>query len=383
MEPADVPVRQIFDDAVLAFFDDLSRSILADPAAQQHPDVVAFAFWCRRSALAQMKSGYADGSIYLGRGLVFHVSPSNVPIMFAYTLAIGLLSGNANIVKLPSRAFPQVDYLCRQMQRLVGQHHALARFLTCVRYGREEVDLTRRLSEVCDVRVIWGGDATVREIRNLPLRPGAVEMVFPDRHSLAVMNGDAWLECKDKRRHVRGFYNDTFLSDQQSCSAPRLVLWLGRRVEEARASFWGLLEELVLARQERAGAHAVNHLEFAYWVLARHPSARLSSGTITRVWCDSLHPELVEGHPGGGVFVESSAADVRALLPLLGRRCQTISYFGVELNEFAALLREVGPRGGNRVVPIGHTLDFALTWDGYDTIRMLARKLDLVAEGGR
>src|SRR5262245_56994652 len=94
-----IPVRGIFDDSVLEFLGDLSSRLLADTGAHQYPDVVAFALWCRKSALAQRKVPYSDGNIYLGRGLVFHVSPSNIPIMFAYTLAVGLLSGNASVVR--------------------------------------------------------------------------------------------------------------------------------------------------------------------------------------------------------------------------------------------------------------------------------------------
>jgi hypothetical protein len=81
------------------------------------------------------------------------------------------------------------------------------------------------------------------------------------------------------------------------------------------------------------------------------------------------------------VFLESSGDSIDALLPLLGRRCQTLSYFGVPLERLVALVAEAGPRGVDRIVPMGHTLDFSLTWDGYDTVRTLSRKLAVVAPG--
>ena len=34
-----------------------------------------------------------------------------------------------------------------------------------------------------------------------------------------------------------------------------------------------------------------------------------------------------------------------------------------------------GLRGIDRIAPVGHTMDFALTWDGYDLIRTLSRRI--------
>ena len=79
------------------------------------------------------------------------------------------------------------------------------------------------------------------------------------------------------------------------------------------------------------------------------------------------------------MFIESAAADVDALLPLLRhRRCQTIAYFGIPPEKLALLICKAGTRGGDRIVPIGHTLDFSLTWDGHDVIRALSRKIGLL-----
>ena len=34
------------------------------------------------------------------------------------------------------------------------------------------------------------------------------------------------------------------------------------------------------------------------------------------------------------------------------------------------------PRGVDRIVPIGRTMDFSLMWDGYDLIRSMSRRID-------
>ena len=47
----------------------------------------------------------------------FHVLLQRT-INFAYSLVVGLLAGNANVVKVPSREFPQIDLICSSLDKL-------------------------------------------------------------------------------------------------------------------------------------------------------------------------------------------------------------------------------------------------------------------------
>ncbi|MBZ9770990.1 acyl-CoA reductase [Mesorhizobium sp. CO1-1-8] len=376
-----VRVRDAFDDAVVGFLDALARRILADTNARQFPDIIAFAFWCRKASLEKLRPGVRAGRATLGRGVGFHVSPSNVPIMAAYNLAMGLIAGNDTIVRVPYRVFPQIEYLCSAIGATLSQdgHAALRATMALIRYDRSRADITRYLSARCDVRVIWGGDATVDEIRRAPLRPHAHELTFPDRYSIAVIDGGAWLAAENKAAQVHGFYNDTYLNDQASCASPRMVVWLGQHAREARSDFWPRLEALVGERYRPFPAQTVAKLEYAYGMLAQHPGLQLVSSDprVMRVFSVTPRPELLEWHPNGGVFVECEARGLGALVPVLDRRCQTVSYFGLPAEELVALIRTAGTLGGDRIVPIGQTLDFSAIWDGHDILRALSRTIDV------
>jgi hypothetical protein len=51
--------------------------------------------------------------------------------------------------------------------------------------------------------------------------------------------------------------------------------------------------------------------------------------------------------------------------------CQTIGVLG-DTSVLKPLL-DSGIRGVDRVVPIGHTMDFDFIWDGYDLVAQLTR----------
>ena len=101
-----------YEKIVCEFLNDLSLSLIKDKKAKLFSDVMSFAFWCRKNNIETLKKTLNENYLRLGLGLIFHISPSNVPINFAYTFAFGLLSGNSNIVRVPSQKFDQVNIIC-------------------------------------------------------------------------------------------------------------------------------------------------------------------------------------------------------------------------------------------------------------------------------
>ena len=71
-------------------------------------------------------------------GLLFHITPSNIPTNFAYSLIFGLLSGNKNIIKVPSKIFPQVDIICSAINKALKKFNSLKNFIKIVRYSDNE-----------------------------------------------------------------------------------------------------------------------------------------------------------------------------------------------------------------------------------------------------
>ena len=76
-------------------------------------------------------------------GLIFHITPSNIPTNFAYSLIFGLITGNSNIVKVPSKNFEQVTIICRVINKLLKKRfRKLSKMISIVRYSNYE-DFTK------------------------------------------------------------------------------------------------------------------------------------------------------------------------------------------------------------------------------------------------
>jgi len=374
-----LPARVPFEPETLAFLHELSQVLLAERL--EYPDAAAFAFWIRQASLQNLKARFfrESGNVRFGRGTAFHIAPSNVPVNYAYSLSAGLLTGNANIVRLPTKCFPQAEFIHMKINRVLEKHPALRPYICLVRYERDR-ELNDLLSRLADTRIIWGGDATIGELRKSPLAPRAGEITFADRCSLAVLDSDWYLEQADRRRTARDFYNDTFLTDQNACTSPRIVVWLGERKKEAKEAFWGALHELVKARYEFQPVQAVDKLVKGCLLAAEQGGVHIQSGPdnlISRVTVPALTREALNYTGNSGYFLEYDCKDILELRDLCNDpRCQTVSYLGKK--ECLVPLLQTGVKGIDRVVPVGRTMDFDLIWDGYDLYERLTRTIALL-----
>ena len=378
-EMKNAPPLPIFSEEAHAFLSALSARILADAEAKAYSDVVTLGFWCRPAALRQMQRTYEAEVNRLGRGIVFHVAPSNVAVNFAYSCLAAFLAGCASIVRLPSKDFPQIDVLCRIFTETLAEFPALARYFIFVRYGHEQT-VNDRYSMLCQTRVIWGGDATIGEIRRAPLSPRANEITFADRHSLAVLDADAYLAAADKARIAQDFYNDTYLSDQNACTAPHFIIWVGTEIAAAQELFWRTLHELVRTRYTLQAVQVVDKLTQVYRLGACFEARQIEmpDNLITRVRAAQLTEGLAAYRAGSGFFIEYNAKDLTEIRPLCGLSCQTLSYYGVDRDALLQVVLAMRPAGVDRIVPIGRTMDFALVWDGVDLIRTMSRVIEAV-----
>ena len=373
-----VPAREPFDGEITEFLNELSKKLMRMQEAKGYPEVVTFGFWIRKANVQALKERFLreTGNIQVGRGVAFHIAPSNVPVNYAYSLAAGLLTGNANVVRVPSKDFLQVSIINEAINTVLEKFESIRPYICLVRYERDK-RLNDLLSCLADTRIIWGGNHTIEELRKSPLRPRAGEITFADRYSLAVIDSEAYLESSDKERIAEDFYNDTFLTDQNACTSPRIVVWIGKKKEEAKKLFWEKEHELVKSKYVFQPVMGINKLTSSYLAAAALENIRMEpmpDNYIVRVKADCPDSNLMDFKDSSGYFFEYDCNDIMEIRGLCDDdRCQTIGLYGD--SELIRPLLASGIKGVDRVVPIGKTMDFDLIWDGYNLYEKLTRTI--------
>jgi len=374
-----------YDELLCEFLNDLSSELRSKKELVAYPDIMAFAFWCRKANIAKLKKNFEDGKARLGLGLVFHITPSNVPINFAFSFVFGLLSGNANIVRVPSKSFPQIDIICATIDRLFDydRYKDIKTMTTFVRYEQND-EITAMFSSNCNARMIWGGDATIRGIRKLPITERCVDIAFSDRYSFCILDAPSVikLDTAALKRLAESFYNDIYLMDQNACSSPHLIVWLGESdvITKAKKRFWDSVYGITASKYNLQPVNAVDkYMLFCENAIELNniTSFKKHGNYLYRIELDNL-PDNVDYLRGKyGYFFEYNTQNVNSIAHIVNTKYQTLTYFGFDKSDLLNFVLKNRLLGIDRIVPVGEALDIGVIWDGYDIVRSLSRIIDI------
>lgn len=372
---------QPYAPEAISFLTEWSKRLLARQDIRTYPDVASFAYWCRPANLARLRRELGCEQLRLGRGIALHIAPTNVPVNFAYSFAFGLLAGNANIVRVPDSLPAQANVISEVVKDLLthSEHGLISSMTSLISYPRDDA-ITQQLSEVADVRLLWGGDKTILHLRHMSSSPRCVDIAFADRYSLCLISAPAVLAAENSALWALtvGFHNDVFLLDQNACSSPHLILWQGTMLEVAAAQkrFWDALQELMDSKVRSPGIHAVEkYIHLCRTGIQINGVKRLttSDNRVFRVAMDELPENIADYRGRYGFFFETIDNDLTQLRRIVSKRYQTLTCFGVDPNALAQTLVANGLSGIDRVVSVGNALNIGVIWDGFDLIRTMSR----------
>ncbi|GHV14636.1 hypothetical protein FACS189491_11170 [Spirochaetia bacterium] len=369
-----------FNEAVCAFLALLSETLFHDPRAKKYPDIITLAFWARKGNISKLKESYQNYLDRLGRGVVFHITPSNMPVNFAFSYLFSLLAGNANIVRVPSRAFPQTTIICDAVAEALEAFSDIKDATSFITYPADNA-VTGTFCEMADVRIIWGGDKTVENIRRLKTKPRCVDVVFPDRYSFCIINGKAVEKASDQelKRLAASFYNDTYLMDQNACSSPQIIFWQDAD-NNVKKKFWN--EVLVIAKQKYDLQPAIAIDKYIQSCRDAMEYNNICSfreeNTLYRTVFSSLpEVDLTSLRGKGGYFYEYDLNNLLELVPYINEKYQTVTYYGIPPETIKEFVIKNRLSGIDRIVPVGAAMNIGLVWDGYDLINVLSRPVSV------
>jgi Acyl-CoA reductase (LuxC) len=204
--------------------------------------------WLRRANLEQVvaqalrdNSAAMDGFVSVAgngqrrraqpRGLLVHWVAGNVPLLGMISVVQGLLTKNANMVKVSRQnagilpyflsALGQVRYRRKDGHQIDGT--LLTGAVRAIYADRGDMAAATALSTAADLRVAWGGREAVEAIMNLPRRFGTEDIVFGPKTSFVVV-GSEMLAGEASARQVAALVaRDTVALGQRGCNSPHTV----------------------------------------------------------------------------------------------------------------------------------------------------------------
>jgi len=372
-------VNKIFDPKTIDFLDEISKEIFKQNKNLSFQDLATFAFWIRKKNILKISNNYLFKNRMIGNGLAFHISPSNIPMNFAYSLTFGLLSGNNNILRLPSKTFIQTNILCKIIEQVLKKKKfkLFNKKICLIKYDKSD-DISSYFSKKADIRIIWGGDNTINQFKKYATSARCIDLTFSDRYSISVLGSKKLMQLSNLEfnRIVERFYNDTYTMDQKGCSSPQAIIWFGKKREETKAKFYQTLSKIVNKKYDQSLAITNEKISNLSIIAAKSNTnfkINFKNFNLVIVKPKTFNIEIEKIRPYNGTFVEINLESLKEIKKIISKKCQTITYYGIENNELKNIVINSGVLGVDRIVPVGRALDMSLVWDGRDLIYSLSR----------
>ena len=375
----------VYDEVRVNFLSDLSIALLQHQDIRKYSDAATFAFWCRRANLNKIIANLNSNYLRLGLRMVYHNSPSNVPVNFAFSLAFGMLAGNTSVVRLSSKESESTSFIVSALSKLLetNQYKEINKFIYIIKFDRDD-DVNKFWMSVADGRVIWGGDETVAQMRSYPCKARSREIVFPDRYSLCVINAIDVIELKqsDLNKLCEKLFNDIYIMDQNACTSPQLFNWVGDKssIKKAKDRLWSAFSVYVDLNHSLEPIHYMNkYVDACRNALSNDniKSIKQENNLLFNIELSYFHKNQNSQRGYFGTIHEISLKDLDELFEVIDGRCQTLTYFGFDIEELRNFVVSNRLSGIDRIVPIGSSLEMDVMWDGYDIINHHSRSIDI------
>lgn len=175
-------------------------------------------------------SVYPNKLLAQPRGIICHWLSGNIPILGMISIIQGLLTKNANIIKISKATrflISDLLYLLNKIKitnskgRIIYGKKILSS--VAVIYTERDDEAQKQLSEAADVRVAWGGKEAVDKVINLPHHYACENIILGPRTSFAVVGKEYLQNNQQVQETAKKIAQDASLYEQRGCNSPHTV----------------------------------------------------------------------------------------------------------------------------------------------------------------
>ena len=373
---------EVFDDLIIDYISSISVLIENDRDLKKDSSFFYLMIWASKKKLIDFKKKNLSNYFRIGRGLAFHICPKNVPMNFIYSFFFGLLSGNSNVIKIPSQNFPEKKKLVKLINKSLKnkKFKKIRDSNKFVEFDSSNSPLAANISLLSDIKIIWGSDETIQNVKNFKENPRCVTISFPDRISFAVFNTEKlkFLKKNNFKSVIKNFYNDSYFMNQLACNSPHHIFWInGIKNKQLIENFW---DELAIISKNNFMFNeidAVNKKMKQIEILLGNKKFKIKKeylNNLTIIDTNKDKKKYIDDFRGlNGIFYEKNINHIDDLSNFITKKTQTILSWGVGMNDFRNFMIKNNITGVDRIVNIGNGFDIDLNWDGYSLINTLSR----------
>ena len=383
--------------AITELLNQLGKSIVRDKKLAVLDGASFISLWLRRDNLERIcKLNFMDNSfldhfadsgagfemIAQPRGIVCHWVASNVPTLSFFSLVMGILTKNGNILKVSEEnkdiLLTLVSGLSDLKIEVDGKEFSgkdIIKTISIVSFDSRETGHGEAFSMAADCKVIWGGADSMRAITALPQKETCELIPFGPKYSFGMFDKGS-VEGADFRSDIRKVLRDVLMFNQMACSSPQVLFFeksakpIGEIAQTMKEELTGLPERLLSRPIPQHIASKIINTRSLY-LLSDDKEVVQSDGLDWTILINR-DPGLEEPIHGGCIFVKE-VNNIMDVVPFVTRKIQAIVLCTSDNRRRGAFAKVATEKGADRIVLPGAAHDFTLPWDGIMVLNRLVR----------
>jgi len=376
-------LKKIPKTEILDLFHEYSKNLIKSTEVNKIEGIAFLSSWLKRNNFSQLVAKNFKDPDYLEhfigdkkriraqpRGIACHWIAGNVPTLGLFSLFQSMFVGNANILRIPPKSHETIISLLQVFadtgidSGLTGS--TLLNSVGILYYDKSNTAANIELSDIADIRIVWGGESAVKSITGLPKKAHCEDIIFGPKYSFAVFDKDATIS-KNFTRYLRFLVSDIFLFDQAACTSPHVVFF-----EKGLKKLDEVIADLVKSLERAAKQFPKVDIDQFITSKIINMRAQYALDLDKKVICPTENDwtilvnnqiQLEEPIESRTIFVKE-VDSVMQIVPLITRKIQTIGCAIEDKDKLEKFADEVTFRGVSRCVNLGQMHLFDSPWDG-------------------
>ena len=378
---------EIFDTLVIKFLSKLSQKLLSKNLnIEEYRDFIGFGFWVRESNLINMRDSRKDINCRVGRGVSFHIAPSNISTNSLYTLAFGLLSGCPSIIRLSNKNIDELRSIMKLINKILesSEFKNLSNKISFINYEHDRT-ISNYFSSLVDSRILWGGDETIKIFKSFKTASHCLDIVFPNKVSSSLISSE-WLISSDGNEISNKadlFARDIGLFSQMACSSPQSLILLKDQKLSSKKELLDFFKKCDLSLSNKnwlSENQSFENFKSSVDICMELPNFKciFKGINLSVFFADKAQFKDINNFKTRDSCIFLSEVDsIEEALSLLPKNNQTIVCIGLKKDIKNKVVQKGMLGGSNRFVSPGNALNMNIFWDGYDIVSFLSKIISL------
>ena len=241
------------------------------------------------------------------------------------------MTGNKNIIKVPSKSFPQIRIICNAINHSLKKFKYLKDMIKIVKYSTND-DFTKHLSSICDGRLIWEVMKPLKELENFSKR-NIKRFIFLLIETLLCLNASnlaRMSESSIKSLNFKNFIMILFSRSERMFFTTCNIL-VRKKNDKIKNKFWSIFYKEAKHKYDldQSGVFYKHDRLFSDFITKNNIKASKKYGNL--IYCVELNDKKIDPSEmisKWGYFYEINIKNIEDLSNYSNIFTQTLTYFG-------------------------------------------------------